>query len=149
MQRMAIISTQVVASNTRIMADLLLSGILERFPMLEVVSVESGLGWIPFLLEAADHQFKEQQLMREKILSMKPSDYFHRQCYANFWFEEAGIKMRHLIGVENILWESDFPHSTSTWPESWNFIERTLKGVPQEERYPLMVGNAMKLYKMR
>jgi predicted TIM-barrel fold metal-dependent hydrolase len=50
--------------------------------------------------------------------------------------------------MDNIMWESDYPHSTSTYPESWQFVERTLKGVPQDERNQLLYGNAMRIYSL-
>lgn len=127
--------------------NLLLSGNLDRFPRLKVVCAETGLGWVNYIIEACDHEWEKRHLWTEGLIN-RPSDLFHRQVYVDFWYESAGIEQRHSIGMENIMWESDFPHSTSTWPESWSFIERTLKGVPEEERFQLMVGNAMKLYKM-
>jgi len=60
----------------------------------------------------------------------------------------VGVELRHVIGLDNIMWESDYPHSTSTYPESWKFVERTLKGVPQEERNQLLYGNAMRIYNL-
>ena len=58
------------------------------------------------------------------------------------------MQQRHLIGVGNIMWESDYPHSTSTYPESWSFVEGTVEGVPKHERDQMLYGNALKLYKL-
>ena len=66
----------------------------------------------------------------------------------DFWYEEAGVELRHKIGLDNIMWEADFPHSTATYPESWKFVDRTLAGVPQDERNKMLYGNAVKLYKL-
>ncbi len=66
----------------------------------------------------------------------------------NFWFEKAGIQLRHHIGLEQILWESDYPHLTSTYPESWTYVNNSLAGVPPDEREQLLYGNAMQLYKL-
>jgi predicted TIM-barrel fold metal-dependent hydrolase len=85
MFRLAIMSTRSISANTQVMAQILFSQILERFPRLKLVSSESGIGWVPYLLEVADHQWERQKLWREGM-ALKPSDYFHRQCYANFWF---------------------------------------------------------------
>ena len=71
---------------------------------------------------------------------------FQRQLYVDFWYERAGIELRHQIGMNNIMWESDFPHSTSTYPESRKFVDRILEGVPKHERDQLCYGNAMRLY---
>ena len=138
-------STKSISANTQVMSTILFSLIMERFPELKIVSAESGLGWVPYLLETADHQWEQQQLSRIGM-QMKPSDYFHRQCYVNFWYEVTGIELRHIIGVDNIMWESDFPHPTCTWPNSQQYIERGLKGVPKDERHKMLVGNALKLY---
>jgi predicted TIM-barrel fold metal-dependent hydrolase len=145
MRRLAAVSAQAITSNAQIMGNLLFSGVLERFPRLKFISIESGLGWIPHLLEVADHQYNQQRL-RQHGMNIKPSELFHRQCYANFWFEQAGVAMRHLIGVDNILWESDFPHPTATYPNSREFIERGLAGVPEAEKRKMLVENALKLY---
>ena len=77
-----------------------------------------------------------------------PSELFKRQISMNFWYERAGIELRHLIGMDNIMWESDFPHSTSTYPESRQFVERTLQGVPEKERNQLLYGNALRTYNL-
>jgi predicted TIM-barrel fold metal-dependent hydrolase len=65
-----------------------------------------------------------------------------------FWFEKVGIEARHTIDLHNIMWESDYPHNTSTYPDSWKSVERVLAGVPEEERKLLLYGNALELYKL-
>lgn len=140
-------STRAISANTQVMSTVLFSGILERFPSLKMVSSESGLGWVPYLLEVADHQWEQQNLAREGM-SMKPSDYFHRQCYVNFWFERIGIENRHHIGVDNIMWESDFPHPTCTWPNSSDYIKRSFAGVPEDEQRKMLVDNAVRVFNL-
>jgi uncharacterized protein len=145
--RLAVVSVTAITSNVQAIANLLFSGVLERFPTLAFVSVESGLGWVPYLLETADHQYEAQHLWDEGM-SMRPSEYFRRQVYVNFWFERSGIELRHMIGVDNILWEADFPHPTSTYPHSRKAIETSLSGVPAEEQQKLLQGNATRLFKI-
>ncbi|MCH8190853.1 MAG: amidohydrolase [Chloroflexi bacterium] len=147
MLRLAEMSTKAISANTQVMSTILFCGILQRFPTLKVVSSESGLGWVPYLLEVADHQWERQKLIREGM-AIKPSDYFHRQCYVNFWFEQVGIEMRHHIGIDNIMWESDFPHPTCTWPNSQDYIERSLKGVPADERQKILVDNGVRVFNL-
>jgi uncharacterized protein len=147
MRWLAEASTRAISANTQVMSTILFSGILERFPALKIVSSESGLGWVPYLLETADHQWERQKLYREGM-SIKPSEYFHRQCYVNFWYEKVGIENRHHIGVNNIMWESDFPHPTCTWPNSQEFIARSLEGVPQDERRKILVDNAVRVFNL-
>jgi len=100
---------------------------------------------VNYVIEACDHEWERRHLWTQGIVT-RPSELFRRQIYVDVWYEKAGIELRHLVGIENIMWESDFPHSTSTFPESREFIERTLAGVPQEERKLMMYGNAMRVY---
>ncbi len=147
MHRLALVSILAITSNVGVVANLLLSGVLERFPRLNVISVESGLGWVPYLLETADHQFEAQRLWKEG-LRMRPSEYFRRQVYVTFWFEVLGVKLRHEIGVENILWECDFPHPTSTYPNSRQSMEASLSDVADDERRKILHDNAARLYRL-
>jgi predicted TIM-barrel fold metal-dependent hydrolase len=66
--------------------------------------------------------------------------------YVNFWFEAEGIKLREDIGLENIMWESDFPHVASYYPRSWQEIERVLQGVSAADRRKLLYENALNVY---
>jgi predicted TIM-barrel fold metal-dependent hydrolase len=147
MKRISITSVNAITSNVQVMANLIFSGVLERFPELRFISVESGLGWVPYLLETADHQWESQHLWDEGM-TIRPSEYFKRQCYVNFWYEANGIGQRDQIGVENILWEADFPHPTSTYPNSRKAIEESLVGVPAQEQALMLQGNAEKLFRV-
>jgi len=125
--------------------NLIFSGVLDRYPRLKWVCAETGLGWVNYILEGCDHEWERRHLWTEGILT-RPSELFRRQIYVDFWYESAGIQQRHNIGIENIMWESDYPHSTSTYPESWEFVNRTLAGVPEDEKKQLLYGNAMRVY---
>lgn len=145
--RLAMVSVTAITSNLHAVANLLFSGVLERFPRLNFVSVESGLGWVPYLLETADHQYEQQHLWTEGM-SMRPSEYFRRQVYVNFWFEVSGIQLRHMIGVDNIMWEADFPHPTSTYPHSRKALQTSLAEVPPEEQKKMVETNAARLFRI-
>ena len=97
-------------------ANFLYSRILMRYPTLKVVFAESSLAWGAYELETADHQFERQRLHLEGY-DMKPSEMFHRQCYMTGWYDRSAIEARHYLGVDNILWETNFPQATSTWPD--------------------------------
>lgn len=127
--------------------NLIFSGVLDRYPRLNWVCAETGLGWVNYILEGCDHEWERRHLWTEGI-GTRPSELFRRQVYVDFWYEAVGVQQRHNVGIDNIMWESDFPHSTSTFPESWSFVERTLQGVPQNERNQMLYGNAMRLYKL-
>jgi predicted TIM-barrel fold metal-dependent hydrolase len=81
-------------------------------------------------------------------LTQRPSEIIRQQVYVNFWYEQAGIGLRHEVGVDNIMWESDYPHIASTYPESWTFVERSLQGVPDDERSKMLYLNAQALYRL-
>ena len=127
------------------MPNLLFSGVLDLYPRLKWISAETGLGWVNYVLEGCDHEWERRHLWTEGILT-RPSELFKRQLYVDFWYEEAGVQLRHKIGIDNIMWEADYPHSTSTYPESWTFVERSLQGVPADEREKLLYGNAVRIY---
>ena len=78
----------------------------------------------------------------------RPSEIVRRQMYVNFWFEAEGIKLSHDIGIDNIMWESDFPHVASYYPHSWQEVERVLQGVPEEDRRKMQYENAVRVYKI-
>ena len=142
----AVIAVRSISSQIQVMTNVLFSGILDRFPKLKLISVESGVGWIPYLLETADHTYDTFRTYAGDL--SRPSDAFRRNCYANFWFEQFGIQNRDAIGVDRILYETDFPHPTSTWPDSVACREASLKGVTPKERKMLLMDNAIKVYNL-
>jgi predicted TIM-barrel fold metal-dependent hydrolase len=132
---------------TQLVPFLIFSGLLERFPRLNWVFAETGLGWVSSVLEACDGQWEKRRLWTEGIPT-RPSELFRRQIYVDFWFETVGIALRDAIGIDNILWESDFPHITSTYPNSWDAVEHSLAGVPASEREKVLFRNAARLYRL-
>jgi len=138
---------RLAATPAQMIPSLMLSGILDRYPRLKWACAETGAGWMAYVLEVCDHEWERNHLWTEGILT-RPSDAFRRQVYVDFWFERSGIELRHQIGLGNILWESDYPHITSTYPNSREHIRRTTDHLPEEERKQLLYGNAMKLYNL-
>jgi predicted TIM-barrel fold metal-dependent hydrolase len=129
--------------------DLLFSGILERYPRLRFVSVESGVGWLPFLLESADYQFKAMAVRKERSdFKLLPSEYFRRQVYACCWFETlTSDAVLDRIGVENVMFETDFPHPTSIYGDDVHrTIEAKLKTLSDAARRRVLWENAATLY---
>jgi predicted TIM-barrel fold metal-dependent hydrolase len=135
-------------SSVLVLANFLFSRILDRFPRLKVVFAETSLAWGAYELELADHQFERQRLHTEGY-DLLPSALFRRQCHLVGWFDSTGIKTRHHIGLGNLLWSTNFPQSTSTWPESRRAISRCFDGVPENERRQVLVDNPAKLYKIK
>ncbi len=132
---------------TQIVPYLIFSGMLDRFPRLSWVFAETGLGWVSSVLEACDHEWEKHHLWNDGIAT-QPSELFRRQIYVDFWFETVGIELRDYIGVDRILWESDFPHITSTYPNSWDAVEHSLQGVSAVDREKILFRNAARLYRL-
>ncbi len=143
----AMMGARHVTSAAQVIANILYSGVFDRFPNMNAITVESGIGWIPFMLEMADHNYEQMKVWEDGSKS-KPSEVWRQHMYANFWFEEAGIETRYHVGIDNILYETDFPHPTSTWPNSKQARETSLKGVPADERRKILIDNPVKLYKL-
>ena len=118
-----------------------------RFPDLKVVLAESGLGWGAYLLEYTDYQAKGDQLPTH-VYDLAPSEMFRRQCFLVGWYDQASIKTRRYIGTENILWSTQFPLATSTWPTSKDTIARCFAGVADGDRKKILGENAARLYKI-
>jgi predicted TIM-barrel fold metal-dependent hydrolase len=131
-------------NNGKTMGNLILSGLLDRYTKLKFVSVESGLGWIPFLLEAIDYQMSETGANACK-LHKKPSEYFKSNFYACFWFEKKDISHAiREVGIDNCMFESDFPHPTCMFPIE--NLDEQLGGLSEDERAKVLTGNAAKVY---
>ena len=125
---------------------LIFSGALERFPNLKIVIGEAGLGWIPYVLQHMDLEWEDQ--FKDLDLKMKPSEYWHRQCYATYQTDPVGIRLLDILGEDNVMWGSDYPHPDGIWPDSQEFLDRELSGVSAEARRKITRDNAMKLYRL-
>ena len=131
----------------QIIPQLIFSGVTERFPLLKCVFAEAGIGGLNYVLAACDHEWEGRHLWTEGIVT-RPSEAVRRQMYVNFWFEAKGVQLRHHIGIDNIMWESDFPHVASFYPRSRESVERVLEGVPLEDRRKLLYENAVRVYRI-
>lgn len=131
--------------------DLLFSGILTRYPKLRFISVESGIGWLPFLLQSADYQYKAMAVKKARSdMPLLPSEYFRRQVYACCWFETIpDDAMLEFVGKDNIMFETDFPHPTSIYgQEVHDTITRSFGTLSEPYRRRLLWDNARKLYEI-
>lgn len=140
-------STELFLKNGLQTADLLTSGVLPRFADLRFVSVESGIGWVPFVLEAVDHSYLEGRADRTSEWDLLPSEYFARQVYACYWFETvAPRRLLDEIPVDRILFETDFPHPTCLYGNVREQIDRGLANATEEQRHKILWQNAAELY---
>lgn len=130
----------------RAMADLIWGAVPQRYPKLRFVIVEGGVGWVASLLGFMDHWWNDHRLWMEPKLDEAPSTYFKRQFWATFEDDRAGILTRELVGVDRLMWGSDYPHTEGTFPYSQEQIMRDFMGVPEAEVYQMVTGNAAQLY---
>ena len=140
--------------NATAITDLCMGGICERFPTLNFVSVESGFGYVPFLLDAMDWQYKNNRASVSRKGLPLPSEYFRRQVYATFWFEQNVGRMIDLI-PDNVMFESDYPHPTSLSPgpgsvadDAKTTIAKNLTDLPEDIRRKVLHDTAARLYKL-
>jgi predicted TIM-barrel fold metal-dependent hydrolase len=126
---------------------LVFSGVLDRYPRLHWVCAETGMGWMNYVIEACDDEWERRRLWTEGIAS-RPGDALRRQVHSTLWYERQGVASRNQIGVDNLLWMTDFPHNVSTYPDTWNAVEHVLAEVPQNERRKILYENAVRLYKL-
>jgi predicted TIM-barrel fold metal-dependent hydrolase len=125
---------------------IIFGGVLERHPRLQFVSAEGHIGWLAFFLARSDRNYERHRHWGGVEIPKPPSEYFHRQVYATFFDDRIGVRIRHDIGVDNIMWSSDYPHSDSTWPHSAEHIADHFKDVPMDEKRMILGGNAARLY---
>ena len=143
--------------NSRTITQLIMGGVCHRFPELNFVSVESGVGWIPFALDMMDWMWLNCGVRQEHPeYDLMPSDYFRRQIYGCFWFERRSLDSAIAqLGADNILYESDFPHPTSMSPgpattaiSPKQYIQETLGGLPQDQVQKILHDNAARIYNL-
>jgi predicted TIM-barrel fold metal-dependent hydrolase len=125
------------------------AGIFERYPELKVGVVEFEVAWAPYFINRMDEFYKQRptgvQLPRFKN-DMLPSDFFRNNIFIGFQEDDLGIQLRHHIGVNTLLWGSDYPHAESTFPKSREILGQILAGVPEDEQAKIAGENTAKLY---
>jgi len=125
---------------------LIFSGVLDRFPGLQIVSAENNIGWLPYYLQRMDRAFERQRISAGFTNKLKPSEYFQRQMWATYIDDYVGVANRHFIGVDKLMWSSDYPHQASTWPHSQDVVVRDFKDASPEDRFKITRANAARLY---
>ncbi len=142
--QLAIFTSMPSLALSEVVAWWILTGTLERFPGLKIVFVEPMLYWIPGFLAQLDRKLDGPYDLPG--LKLKPSEYFRRNMACTFMDDEVGLRQRELVGIENILWSTDFPHPATTWPNSRSVVERQFADIPEEERELITCGNAARIY---
>lgn len=143
-EKLAIGSTMMFLSNARVISNIILSGMLDRFPTLKFVSVESGIGWLPFVLDALEYQIVECGCRNYEL---KAWEYFRRQMYGTFWFENLDLPATvRKLGADNVMFETDFPHPTCLYPQPFEKLHEGLSQLSDTERRKILSTNAAKVY---
>jgi len=130
------------------MCDMIFSGVFDRHPRLTLAIVEFELAWAPHLLDTMDYTYRERHeeaIYRFKN-GMRPSDVFHANVVLSFQEDAIGIRLRDVIGVDNMMWGSDYPHSESTFPQSCRILAEILAGVPEAEQAKIVGGTTARVY---
>jgi uncharacterized protein len=148
----AIGGTMLFINNARVVVNTLMSGMFDRHPNLQFVSVESGIGWVPFILETTDYELFENAPEQFAKLGRTPSEYFADHWYATYWFErnpKGDLQaLFDAVGEDNVLFETDFPHPTCLFPEPVQQVSEQLARLRPSTQRKLLGDNAVKLYRL-
>jgi predicted TIM-barrel fold metal-dependent hydrolase len=148
-QTLSVVATMFSICNASTLGNWMVSGRLDQFPKLKIGLIESGMGWVPFAIEAYEHQFDEMLPVKSKILQRRPWDYFRDQFWVTYWFESVAPKLLlETIGVNKVLFETDFPHPTSLYPGVQEHIIDTLGGYDYDVKKRVLEHNAAELYNL-
>ena len=131
------------------LTDMIASGVFERYPKLQVGSVEEEISWAIYFLERLDYIYTQRTRDDDWPLfknDMLPSDFFHRNVFVSFQEDALGVENRDVIGVDNLLWGSDYPHRESTFPETQRILGEILEGCTEEEKAKISGANCAKIY---
>jgi predicted TIM-barrel fold metal-dependent hydrolase len=131
------------------MANFMVSGILDKYEDLKIGMIESGIGWVPFVLEMMEHQCDEFRTVETNGLKKRPKEYFKKNFWVSFWFETyAPQHMLEEIGFDKVLFETDFPHPTSLYPGVQEKLAEQLGHYDYETRKLILETNAAKLFNL-
>ena len=130
---------------------LLLSGVLGRYPKLQIYWAETQVGWLPYYYEQLDDVYRRSKHWMERYfglppLEQEPSRYFREHFYWGFIYDPIGVRLRYNTGIDKIMWGNDFPHSAGDWPHSRRVIDEMFAGVPEGEKQRMLNGNAVKFF---
>ena len=125
----------------------IMGGVFEKFPRLKVVFVEAGVGWVPWWLFIVDDMHARNY--RFEKISELPSFYFHRNVFLTFVNEPFSVeRLRDLVGIDNLMWSTDYPHPATTWPNSRHLAAEQVQGLPDDEKHKILCGNAARVWNL-
>ena len=132
---------------------LVMSGVFDRFPKAKVYWAENNIGWLPYFLEQLDRAFEVNRYWAERQLGLSPpkrmpSEYLKENAYWGFFEDPIGVKLRDEIGVDHIMWSTDFPHVVTKWPNSLEVWNKQSQGVPEEDKWMMVAGTAIDFFQL-
>ena len=133
---------------TTTISNLIFTGVFERFPGLHVSMIEIGVGWVPHFLEQMDDKYWRNRSWGQLPITEPPSYYWHRNLSATFITDRVGLTLRHEVGVDNIMWSTDYPHHGNDWPYSRKVIDETMASLPADEKAKIIGGNAVRIFNL-
>ncbi len=125
---------------------LIFTGVFERIPGLHVAMIETGVGWLPHFLEQIDDRYWRNRSWGNIPISEPPSYYWFRNMSATFITDRVGLAVRHGVGVDNMMWSTDYPHHGNDWPYSRKVVNDTMADLPADERHQILAGNAVRIF---
>jgi predicted TIM-barrel fold metal-dependent hydrolase len=129
---------------------LIASGVFERHPKLKAGTIESGVGWIPWVINQLDHGYRAHHMWIRPVLPRLPSEYFKQNCFATFMEEGSMVSHCLSLGLENnMVWASDYPHPEGSFPHCAESISRVLSDVPEEQAAKLLGLNAARIFNIQ
>lgn len=144
---MAVMTNLMGTNSMAAMSDLMFSSVFHKFPNLKVSLSEGGAGWIPWLLERADQIWERHRFYQNINQHVRPTEIFQRNIWGCFIIDQYGVDNRHAIGVDKLMWECDFPHSDSYWPNSRKIVEEMFRDVRSDEVQKIVETNARTLFR--
>ena len=132
-------------------SQLVVAGVFDRFPKLRIYWAENNIGWLPYYFEQIDHEYTINRFWAERCLGLPqlkrlPSEYLKENAHWGFFEDHIGVKLRHEVGVDRIMWSTDFPHIVTRWPNSLKVLESQMTGVPPNEKQIMVADNAIKFF---
>ena len=147
--RVAFVSTRLNNVVT-CLASMTFSGVFERYPRLKVVAAEFEVSWVPWFMMRIDDIYKYRSIgfigHRFDDADALPSDFIRKNVYYSFQEDHFTLQTRHIIGVDNLMWGSDYPHPEGTFPKSKEIVERVFQGIPDDEKAKILGGNCAEVY---
>jgi len=132
------------------MVQMITSGVFERFPNIKLVTVESGIGWVPWCIQQMDHAYRAHHMWVRPVIPELPSMYYKRNCASTFMEEPDMVPVAANLGLEdNLLWSSDYPHHEGVFPHSAASIQRQMNGLTESQREKILGLNAARIFNVK